>query len=222
MTTPSCATSTPRLLLQTPDPALAAYMGAYPAENASTPPEDSSPSSRSFFSRFALPLRSRTRNLADFHIRPDEPHRLYSAGDHVRGAVILTIVKPVRITHLTVALHGYVRVYKGPAVAEPAVSPPTSSRFQYHGNGHASLFQDEQVLSGEGRLEAGKYEFNFDLVFPEKGLPSSIDVGCHYLPRVLGLRANKAILIPVRTGHYILSGHRHTHSPDVNIPDFDM
>jgi hypothetical protein len=151
-------------------------MGAYSVDNASTQSEDS-PSSRSFLSRFAFPLRSRTRNLADFHVRPDEPHRQYAAGEHVRGAVVLAVVKPIRITHLTVALHGYVKVYKGPAVAEPVVALPTSSRFQYHGNGHASLFQDEQVLSGEGRLETGKYEFNFDLVFPEKGLPSSIDVG---------------------------------------------
>lgn len=45
---------------------------------------------------------------------------------------------------------------------------------QYHGNG-LSLFQDEQVLSGEGRLEPGKYEFGFDLVFPEAELPISID-----------------------------------------------
>lgn len=50
---------------------------------------------------------------------------------------------------------------------------------QYHGNGLASLFQDEQVLSGDGRLEPGKYDFGFDLVFPEQGLPSSIDVRYH-------------------------------------------
>lgn len=47
---------------------------------------------------------------------------------------------------------------------------------QYLGNGVASLFQDEQVLSGDGRLEAGRYEFGFDLLFPEKVLPSSIEV----------------------------------------------
>ncbi|KAI8227922.1 pH-response regulator protein palF/RIM8 [Colletotrichum sp. SAR 10_77] len=152
-------------------------MGAYSHSNGSV--EETTSSTRSFFSRFALPIRSRTRNLADFHVRPDDPHRQYSAGDHVRGAVVLTVVKPVRITHLTVTLHGYVRVHKGPAVSEPPVANPAlsgRSSAQYHGNGHASLFQDEQVLSGEGRLEASKYEFNFDLVFPEKGLPSSIDM----------------------------------------------
>ncbi|OLN88518.1 pH-response regulator protein palF/prr-3 [Colletotrichum chlorophyti] len=151
-------------------------MGAYSHSNGSV--EETTSSARSFFSRFALPIRSRSRNLADFHVRPKDPHRQYSAGDHVHGAVVLTVVKPVRITHLTVALHGYVRVHKGPAVSEPPVATVAlsgRSSAQYHGNGYASLFQDEQVLSGEGRLEAGKYEFNFDLVFPEKGLPSSID-----------------------------------------------
>lgn len=47
---------------------------------------------------------------------------------------------------------------------------------QYFGNGHASLFNDEVTLCGEGRLDAGIYEFNFELEFPRKGLPTSIDV----------------------------------------------
>ncbi|KAG5944881.1 hypothetical protein E4U53_006800 [Claviceps sorghi] len=131
--------------------------------------------------QFQLPLRSRNRNVADFHIRCDEPHRKYSAGDSVRGVVVLAVVKPLRITHLVVALHGYVRVLKDPTSVAKAQSvtilpPPGSScRPQYQGSGVTSLFQDEQVLSGEGRIESGKYEFGFDLVFPDKGLPSSID-----------------------------------------------
>lgn len=140
-------------------------------------------SRRSSFWRFPFPIRRQTRNLADFHIRPADPHRKYAAGDHVRGAVILTLLKPVRLTHLTVALHGYVRVYKSPnaAASEPVVNPaevPAQGRssLKYDGNGFASLFQDEQVLSSEGRLDAGKFEFNFDLLFPDTGLPSSIDV----------------------------------------------
>ncbi len=170
-------------------------MGPYSTDNskpaaaaaaaaASVSPEDSS-SSRSFFSRFGLPLRSRSsRNISDFHVRPADPHRKYAAGDHVHGTVVLTIIKPIRITHLTVSLHGYVRVFKGHAgggndpIVNPAEAPANAggSRFKYFGNGHASLFQDEQVLSGDGRLDVGKYEFNFDLLFPSKGLPSSIDV----------------------------------------------
>ncbi len=141
-------------------------------------------SASSLLSRFALgSLPSRTRNLVDFHIKPADPHRKYVAGDHVKGAVVLTIVKAVRITHLTVSLNGFVRVFKGPSAAnDPALRPTefaaegSSGRFRYLGNGHASLFRDEQVLSADGKLEPGRYEFCFDLMFPSTGLPSSIDV----------------------------------------------
>ncbi|KAI1097273.1 hypothetical protein F4804DRAFT_339364 [Jackrogersella minutella] len=143
---------------------------------------DDSPSKPSFFSRLTSPLRSRTRNLADFHVRLQEPHRQYSAGDHIRGHVILSVVKPVRITHLTVALHGFVRVYKHAGAGaqlspvNPAVVSHDKNRnVRYFGNGLASLFQDEQVLCGEGRLKPTRFEFEFDLIFPAKGLPSSID-----------------------------------------------
>lgn len=161
-------------------------MGPYSGDSnpaASAPSLEDSRPRRSAFWRLPFPIRRQTRNLADFHIRPADPHRKYSAGDHVCGAVILTLLKPVRITHLTVALHGYVRVYKSPnaAASEPAINPAETpshgrSSLRYDGNGFASLFQDEQVLSSEGRLDTGKYEFNFDLMFPDAGLPSSIDV----------------------------------------------
>lgn len=171
--------------------------------NASTTLEDQhQPSSRSFFSRFALPIRSRsTRNVVDFHIRPAEPHRKYGAGDNVRGAVVLALVKPIRVTHLTVALRGYVRVYKSPNAANEPANPSEFdsdgiSQFRFLGNGYASLFQDEQVLCADGRLESGRYEFNFDLLFPEKDLPSSIDVSAHdstnnRCPFLLSLEANR-------------------------------
>ncbi|GAW14434.1 hypothetical protein ANO14919_038360 [Xylariales sp. No.14919] len=142
------------------------------------------PSKSSFFSRLAAPLRSRSRsrNIADFHIRLKEPHRQYSAGDHVQGYVILSVVKPVRITHLTVTLHGYVRAFKSASAASqvaavnPAIIPHGGRNGRYHGNGHASLFQDEIALCGEGRLQASRWEFEFDLQFPDDlELPSSID-----------------------------------------------
>ncbi|KAH6660253.1 hypothetical protein BKA67DRAFT_641381 [Truncatella angustata] len=142
---------------------------------------DDGPSKKSFLSFLSLPLRSRTRNrnLAEFYVLVDDPHRQYSAGDHVTGSVIISSIKPIRITHLTVNLHGYVRVFKNAAqvnAANPAVVPSGgSSNVRYFGNGHAQLFQDEQVLCGEGRLDARKWEFKFDLVFPKEGLPSSID-----------------------------------------------
>ena len=121
--------------------------------------------------------------MNDFHVKLDDPHRKYAPGDVVKGAVVLTVVKPIRITHLTVCLHGFVRVFKHPNGVNE--TPPVDAgltagsnprKTQYFGNGHASLFQDEVTLCGEGRLEAGVYEFNFELEFPRKGLPTSIDV----------------------------------------------
>jgi arrestin-related trafficking adapter 9 len=101
------------------------------------------------------------------------------AGEHVRGSVFLTVVKPVRLTHLTVALSGFVQARKDPGATTTSHPNPPSGAVdspQYHGNGVATLFQDEQVLSGEGRLDVGKFEFKFDLLFPSQVLPSSIDV----------------------------------------------
>jgi hypothetical protein len=138
--------------------------------------------SKSILSKLTNPLRSRARNLADFHIQPFEPYRQYSPGDVVKGLVVLAVAKPVRITHLTVALHGFVRVLKSPAAAgevitsEPAIPVQNSRKSQYTGNGHASIFHDEVTLCGEGRLEAGIYEFEFNMQFPSRGLPTSIDV----------------------------------------------
>ncbi|GAW26782.1 putative arrestin domain-containing protein [Rosellinia necatrix] len=150
-------------------------------DNVTNPPLDDPPPKSSFFSRLAAPLRSRARNLADFHIRLKEPHRQYSAGDHVQGFVILSVVKPIRVTHLTVSLHGYVRAFKNASAAaqlaavNPAVVSHGGPNGRYHGNGHASLFQDEMVLCGEGRLQASRWEFEFNLQFPDLELPSSID-----------------------------------------------
>jgi hypothetical protein len=94
--------------------------------------------------------------------------------------VVLTVVKPIRVTHLTVALHGIVRVFRSPNVRDPAPSlTPASNngKLQSTGNSQASLFQNEVTLCGEGRLDIGIYEFEFELEFPSKGLPTSIDVG---------------------------------------------
>ncbi|KYK55599.1 pH response protein PalF [Drechmeria coniospora] len=160
-------------------------LGTLRASSSSAPKSPPPPARPSLLSRLNLPLpsafRNRHRNVVDFHIRCDEPYRKYAAGDAVRGAVVLAAVKPVRITHLVVSLHGYVRVLKDPtslAKAQLAAALPShgcSNHPQYHGNGLASLFQDEQILSGEGRLEPGRYEFGFELLFPNKELPSSID-----------------------------------------------
>ncbi|KAI9880007.1 MAG: ph-response sensor protein, partial [Watsoniomyces obsoletus] len=49
------------------------------------------------------------------------------------------------------------------------------SEFEYHGNGVASLFQEEQVLCGNGFLKKTVYKFAFELKFPAKSMPSTID-----------------------------------------------
>lgn len=138
---------------------------------------------RSFLSWLKLPFGARPRNLADFYIRLEEPHRQYSPGDLVKGTVVLTLLKPVRITHLTLCLHGFVRVFKRASEANEFLAADTGlttsrdgTKSQYFGNGHASLFQDEITLCGEGRLDSRIYEFNFEMEFPSKGLPTSVHV----------------------------------------------
>ncbi|CAE7177104.1 hypothetical protein P3342_001811 [Pyrenophora teres f. teres] len=148
------------------------------------PPAPSSPvSSRSFLSRLKSPLSSKSRNYTDFYIQPDDPHRQYAPGDIISGTVIIKIVKPLRVTHLVVCLHGYAQVFKNPNTPGDAYknycSTTGSARVKkagsYFGNGFVSLFEDEVVLCGEGRLAEGVYHFNFELEFPSTGLPSSID-----------------------------------------------
>ncbi|PHH76506.1 hypothetical protein CDD82_3956 [Ophiocordyceps australis] len=180
-TSSSAATATPRAAPASP--LSSASSSSSIANLPPTPHLAQTTSTRaSLLSRLSLPLRSRNRNIVDFHIRCDEPYRKFSAGDSVRGCVVLVLVRPLRITHLVVCLHGFVRVLRDPvsmAKAHAAASPPVavgpSLQPQYHGNGLASLFQDEQVLSGDGRLEPGRYEFGFHLIFPDAELPSSID-----------------------------------------------
>lgn len=85
-------------------------------------------------------------------------------------------------------LRGFVRVYKSPNAANEPITIDSASegvsQFRFLGNGAASLFRDEQVLAADGRLEAGKYQFNFELMFPADGLPSSIEVS---LPHSIAL-----------------------------------
>jgi hypothetical protein len=140
--------------------------------------------SRSFLSRLRAPLSSKSRNFTDFYIQSDDPHRQYAPGDIISGTVIIKVVKPLRITHLVVSLHGYAQVFKNPNAPGDAYktysatvgSGKGNKSGSYFGNGFVSLFEDEVVLCGEGKLAEGVYHFNFDLEFPSKGLPSSIDV----------------------------------------------
>ena len=124
------------------------------------------------------------RTLSDFYVQAEEPHQRYSPGDLVRGTVHLTVSKPIRITHLVVGLHGAAQVFKtglsgrggkGRPISSLAGSKQTKDR-RGNDNGFRPICQEEIVLCGEGRLDAGIYEFLFELEFPTKGLPSSIDV----------------------------------------------
>jgi hypothetical protein len=145
--------------------------------------------SRSLLSRLKAPLSSKTRNYTEFYIQSDDPHRQYTPGDIISGTVILKVLKPLRITHLVVSLHGYAQVYKNPNAPGDGYKNYSSTvglgkgkrGGSYFGNGFVSLFEDEIVLCGEGRLSEGVYHFNFELEFPSKGLPSSIDVGFRLL-----------------------------------------
>ena len=146
----------------------------------------SSPTGRSILSRIASPFGSKARNIPDFHIELEDAHKQHSPGDIVKGHVRLRVSKAIRVTHLVVCLRGFVQVYRNPG------SPDGGSRAnkeylgagtsrgkkygEYFGNGFASLFEDEVVLCGDGKLADGTYQFNFELEFPDRDLPSSIDV----------------------------------------------
>lgn len=144
--------------------------------------------SRSLLSKFTNRFGNRNRSITEFHIEPDSPWKTYSPGDIVKGSVILTVTKPIRITHLVVCLHGYAKVFKnavppGEEAEDSGYLGPGRGRRggEYLGNGFASLFEDEIVLCGDGRLKEGVYRFGFELCFPPYQLPSSIHVRGPYL-----------------------------------------
>jgi hypothetical protein len=151
-----------------------------------TSPSAPSPLGRdrsSLLSKFRAPFGHRNRSIADYYIEPDDPWRSYFPGDVVKGTVALTVVRPVRITHLVVCLHGYVKVFKNTVPSGETdpdlgfLGPGRGRRGpEYLGNGLATLFEDEVVLCGDGRLKEGIYKFRFEMCFPPYALPSSISV----------------------------------------------
>ncbi|KAK4974725.1 hypothetical protein LTR28_010232 [Elasticomyces elasticus] len=162
-------------------------------------------SGRRLISKIASPFASKTRAFTEYDVQLDEPHRQYSPGDIVRGCVVLRVVKPVRVTHIVVCLHGFVQVFKTPGFAGDGyrhhygyqgTGKGKRSGGEYFGNGFASLFEDEVVLCGDGRLGESLYKFNFELEFPTKPLPSSIDVTSD----VAGKKSETSTIDP-RTAH---------------------
>ncbi|KAJ5094329.1 hypothetical protein N7456_010190 [Penicillium angulare] len=151
-----------------------------PIPQTSTPPV--SRNRNSFFSKFRSPLGQRNRSITDFYIDPDDPWRSYFPGDTIKGTVLVTVVRPIRITHIVICLHGYVKVFKnampaGETNADIGFIGPGRGRrgAEYMGNGLSTLFEDEIVLCGEGRLKEGIYKFRFEMTLPPYALPSSLN-----------------------------------------------
>jgi hypothetical protein len=140
------------------------------------------------------PFGQAARHVSEFYIQPDDPHRQYGPGDVVTGSVVLKVAKPMDITHIVVCLHGFAQVYKSPnnpgegyrSYNAALVAGKTNKAGGYYGNGFVSLFEDEVVLCGDGRLGEGTYQFNFELQFPRDHAPTSIEVRYPSVGRVVG------------------------------------
>ena len=143
--------------------------------------------SSSIIAKCIAPFLSKQSNHVEQDIRLQEPFKQYYPGDIVKGAVHLNFAKPLRITHLVLRLHGFVKVISRAKL--PGEEIRYDEKFlavgrgkgrrgtEYFGDGFAQLFEEENVLCGEGRVH-GPYEFHFEMVLPSRGLPSSIDVSC--------------------------------------------
>ena len=159
-------------------------MGRSPETSADDSP--SLPTAQSLLAKFKASYTPKKRNLSEYYIEPLEPYRQYSPGDAVKGSVVVNVIRPFRLTHLTICLHGFVKVFQNAKIPGQSISHEgrrsdtsrgTGKRgSEYFGNGFASLFENEIALCGEGRLDIGKYVFHFELDLPSEGLPSSIDV----------------------------------------------
>jgi hypothetical protein len=141
------------------------------------------PASRSLISRITSPFAAKTKNIPEFEIELAEPHRQYSPGDLVKGSVILTVTKPIRITHLVAGIRGYVKVYKNAVTPGQGTSKEAAiigtgrgeRGSEYFGNGFATIFEKELPLCGDGRLVPTVYSFEFELGIRSQDVPSSID-----------------------------------------------
>lgn len=145
---------------------------------------------RALITRITSPFAAKTKNISEFYIQTAEPHRQYAPGDVVKGSVILTVNKPVRITHLVICIRGFIKVYKnatppGQGISKEAACIGTGRGergSEYFGNGFATIFEKELALCGEGRLQPTVYSFEFELPVRSWGVPSSIDVGSSLPP----------------------------------------
>lgn len=104
---------------------------------------------------------------------------------------MLSVAKPLGVTHVTIRLEGAVQVYRSNTRPKQTTKPNGAVRVatgrgkrwvsEYYGDGYASLFKEEIVLCGEGRLDPKLYHFRFEVDFPPGlDLPTSIEV-CDFL-----------------------------------------
>jgi len=184
----------------------------------------------SLIARCTAPFVAKQRSQVEQEIRLDEPFRQYAPGDSVKGAVHLTFAKPIRITHLVIRLHGFVKVFSRAKLPgeeilyDESLLSPDNGRgrrgTEYFGNGYARLFEDEEVLCGEGRV-IGQYAFRFEVVLPSKNTPSSIDV-CNQILRQITLNLGDELtgIFVVRTWNHIISHHLDCDAPNSYCTDF--
>ncbi|KAK6334204.1 ph-response sensor protein [Orbilia brochopaga] len=138
-------------------------------------------------------LKPSRRAITDFYVKLDHPHRRYKPGEKIMGSIVLSTSRATRITHLTLTLTGAVVVYpherRGHKWGEDVVkdvtyrdsksirgcrSRGTTIEGKHSGRG-VILFEDEQVIVGEGRLGAGGLEVGFVYDFPAKDGINSLD-----------------------------------------------
>ena len=142
-----------------------------------------SPRRSSILNKLRGPFTAKQHPQIKQDIQLDNPYREYSPGDSIKGKVHLDVPRAVRVTHLVVRLHGFVKVIthsKLPGEAIPYDETLLNSAKgrrggEYFGNGFAKLFEDDHVLCRDGKLH-GNYVFQFEVVLPHRNIPSSIDV----------------------------------------------
>ena len=141
--------------------------------------------------------------------------------------MFLTVHRPLQITHIVVCLYGYVKVYRNGSLSGDNVYKEGAylgtgrgkRGTEYFGNGFASIFEDELILCGDGRLLPGKYAFKYELEFPSQGLPSSIDVS---VMRRRYFWLSSIDTAAVRTGYRILHDNIDHDKTSHNRPSDDL
>ncbi|KAL2040227.1 hypothetical protein N7G274_007130 [Stereocaulon virgatum] len=169
----------------------------------------------SLFARCTAPFASKQSSFVEQEIRFEEPYRQHSPGEIVKGVVHVNFPKALRITHLVLRLHGFVKVISRAKL--PGEEIKYDEKFlaagggrgrrgmEYYGDGFAKLFEEDNVLCGEGRV-LGKYEFHFEMILPSRGLPTSINFEHGVISYLLSSTVTRPTAIaPTSTLHHKLN-----------------